>query len=318
MPDAPPAPPRIATGPGSPGFGAGLGLGLSAYALWGILPAYFVLLAPAGPFEVVGFRIVLALVFCAILLTVTRTWRTLWSLARQPRILGMMSLAGVLIYINWQVYVFAVLTGHVVEGALGYFMNPIVTVLLGVVFLRERLRPAQWAAIGIAAAAILVIAIGYGVVPWISLALAFSFGIYGFIKKRVGGTVDAISGLTLETAVLTPVAIVQLIVVASTVGLATGSSGALHTVLVLAAGAVTAIPLLLFAASARRLPLVYIGLSQFIAPVLQFVIGVVLLREDMPLERWIGFGLVWVALIVLTADMVRSARASRRASPEAL
>jgi chloramphenicol-sensitive protein RarD len=228
-----------------------------------------------------------------------------------------MAIAGALIYINWQTYIFAVLTGHVVEGALGYFINPIVTVVLGVVFLRERLRLAQWIAVGVSAAAIIVIAIGYGTFPWIALILAFSFGLYGFIKKRVGDQVDAVSGLTLETAILTPVAIVVLVVVATAGGgLVTGTQGTTHLVITLFAGAITAIPLLLFAAAARRLPLVYIGLTQYLAPVMQFLIGVVVLHEAMPAERWIGFALVWVALLVLTVDMLASGRTSRRVSPE--
>ncbi len=296
-------------------MGPGLGFAIGAYGLWGFLPIYFLLLVPVGPFEIVALRILLALAFCAILLTVTRSWRTLWNLMRQPRVLGIMGLAGVLIYINWQVYIFAILSGHVVEGALGYFINPIVTVALGVVFLRERLRPAQWVAVGISAIAILVIAIGYGAFPWIALTLAFSFGLYGFIKKRVGAQVDAVSGLTIETALLAPVAIVILIVVAATTGIVTGTQGVPHTLLALCAGAFTATPLLLFAAAARRLPLVYIGLTQYLAPVLQFIFGVAILHEDMPLERWIGFALVWVALVVLTVDMLASGRA-RRASLE--
>jgi chloramphenicol-sensitive protein RarD len=298
------------------GFGSGLAFAVSAYSLWGILPLYFVLLAPIGPFEVVAVRILLALAFCVILLTVTRTWKPFLHLVRQPRVLGIMAIAGVLIYINWQVYIFAILTGHVVEGALGYFINPIVTVVLGVVFLRERLRVAQWIAVGISVVAVLVIAIGYGTFPWIALALAFSFGLYGFIKKRVGGQVDAVSGLTIETGLLTPVAIVILVIVATTGGIVTGTQGTGHLILTLFAGAITATPLLLFAAAARRLPLVYIGLTQYLAPVLQFIIGVAFLHEEMPLERWIGFGLVWVALIVLTADMLATGRALRRASLE--
>jgi len=297
-------------------FGTGLGFAIAAYTLWGFLPLYFLLLAAVGPWEIVAFRILLALAFCTILLTVTRSWPAFLALARQPRVLGVMAIAGVLIYINWQTYILAILTGHVVEGALGYFINPIVTVLLGVFVLRERLRPAQWVAIGISAVAILVIAVGYGSFPWIALTLAFSFGFYGYIKKRVGGQVDAVSGLTLETAWLTPVAIVVLIVVASTTGIVTGTTGIPQVVVILFAGAITATPLLLFAAAARRLPLVYIGLTQYLAPAIQFIIGVVILREAMPLERWIGFALVWLALIVLTVDMLASGRASRRASPE--
>jgi chloramphenicol-sensitive protein RarD len=297
-------------------FGAGLLFAIGAYGLWGVLPIYFVLLVPLGPWEIVAFRILLALVFCAILLTVTRRWPAFIALARQRRVLGIMAIAGVLIYVNWQVYILAIVTGHVVEGALGYFINPIVTVLLGVFVLRERLRPAQWVAIAISAVAILVIAIGYGSFPGLALTLAFSFGIYGYIKKRVGAQVDAVSGLTLETAVLTPVAVVVLIVVASTTGIVTGTTGIPQLLLILCAGAVTATPLLLFAAAARRLPLVYIGLTQYLAPIIQFIIGVVVLHEAMPLERWIGFALVWVALIILTVDMLASGRAARRASPQ--
>ncbi|MBX3195563.1 MAG: EamA family transporter RarD [Schumannella sp.] len=309
MPAAPPPPPR--------GFGAGLGYAIAAYVLWGLLPLYFVLLAPTGPWEVVALRILLALGFCALLLTVTRAWRPFLALARKRRVLGAMTLAGALIYVNWQVYVVAVLGGHVVEGSLGYFINPIVTVLLGVVFLRERLRPAQWVAVAVSALAILVITIGYGSVPWIGLVLAFSFGIYGYIKKRVGDEVDAVSGLTLETAVLAPVAIVVLVVVATAGGgIVTGTAGTPHLLLSLCAGALTAIPLLLFAAGARRLPLVYIGLTQYFAPVIQFLIGVVVLHEAMPTERWIGFGLVWVALVVLTIDMLTNGRAQRRVVTE--
>jgi chloramphenicol-sensitive protein RarD len=297
-------------------FGAGLGFGVAAYGLWGVLPIYFVLLAPAGAFEIVALRILLGLLFCVLLLTLTRAWRPFLALARRRRVLGVMTIAGVLIYINWVTYVFATLGGHVVEAALGYFINPLVTVLLGVIILRERLRPAQWVAVGISVVAILVIAIGYGSFPWIALILAFSFGLYGYIKKRVGDDVDAVSGFTLETAILTPVAIAQLAVVAATAGLVTGTAGVPHLVLMLLAGAVTATPLLLFAAAARRLPLVYLGLTQYLAPVIQFLIGVLVLHEDMPPERWVGFGLVWVALIVLTADMLATGRAARRASVE--
>ena len=297
-------------------FGAGLAFAISAYVLWGFLPLYFLQLPPASPWEIVAFRILLALAFCVILLTVTRGWKPFIALARQPRVLGIMTLAGILIYINWQVYILAIVSGHVVEGALGYFINPIVTVLLGVVFLREKLRPAQWVALGLSAAAILVIAIGYGTFPWIALALAFSFGLYGFVKKRVGAQVDPVSGLTLETAVLTPVAVVILIVVAATSGIVTGNAGTAQLLFMLAAGAITATPLLLFAAAARRLTLVAIGLTQYLAPIMQFLVGVFLLHEDMPFERWIGFALVWIALIILTVDALASGRAQRRASLE--
>jgi chloramphenicol-sensitive protein RarD len=295
--------------------GAGLLFAVGAYGLWGFLPAFFLLLEPASPFEIVAFRIVMSLLFCAILLTVLRGWSAFWHLARQPRVLGIMAIAGALIYINWQVFVIAVTTGQVVEGSLGYFINPLVTVLLGVIVLREKLRVAQWVALGISTLAIVVIMIGYGSFPWIAVVLALSFGLYGYVKKRVGAQVDAVSGLTLETALLTPVAVVQLIVVGATVGLAFGNNGTGHAVAMVLAGAVTATPLLLFAAAARRLQLVALGLTQFLAPVLQFIFGVFILHEAMPPGRWIGFALVWVSLIVLTVDMVVTARGARRVSP---
>jgi chloramphenicol-sensitive protein RarD len=296
------------------GQGAGLAYGIAAYGLWGFLPGFFLLLEPASPWEIVAFRIVMSLGFCVVLLTVTRGWRGFLGLARQPRVLGMMALAGVLIYVNWQVFVLATLSGRVVEGSLGYFINPVITVALGVLLLRERLRPLQWVAVGISVVAILVISIGYGSFPWIALALAFSFGFYGFIKKRVGAQVDAVSGLTLETAWLMPVAIVQLAVTGATVGLTWASAGVVHGLLMVATGVITATPLLFFAAAARRLPLVALGLTQYLAPVLQFLTGVFLLHEPMPLGRWIGFCLVWLALVLLTVDMIRAARSGRRAS----
>jgi len=221
----------------------------------------------------------------------------------------------VFIYVNWQVYIFAVLTDRVLEGALGYFINPIVTVLLGVLILRERLRRMQWVAVGISFVAVLVLAIGYGQFPWISLTLAFSFGFYGLIKKRVGPRVDAVSGLSLETAWLVPVAVIQLALVGATTGLTIGTVSPLHTIAIIGSGVITAIPLLLFAGAARRLPLISLGLIQYLAPLLQFAFGAFVLGEAMPPERWVGFGLVWVALIVLTIDMIVSGRASRRALP---
>ena len=296
--------------------GIGLAFAASAYILWGFLPLYFSVLAPAGAIEVVAWRVVLSLVFCAALLTVTRGWPALLVVVRDRRTMLIMGAAGVFILINWLVYVFAALSGHVVEAALGYFTNPIVTVLLGVIVLRERLRPLQWTAIGISALAVLVLAVNYGKFPWIALALAFSFGLYGFIKKQVGGRVDAISGLTIETAWLAPAAAIALVVMALGGDLVMGTAGTTHTVLLLLAGGITAIPLLLFAAAARRLPLAYLGLTQYLAPVIQFLIGVFIFREDMPFARWLGFALVWIALVVLTIDMFRSNRAARRAALE--
>lgn len=295
---------------------SGLAYAIGAYGLWGFLPVYFIALEPSGPFEIVGWRVLLSLVFCALLITVTRAWRPFAAIVRDRRVVLIMGLAGVLIFVNWQTYVFATLTGQVVEASLGYFINPIVTVFLGVLVLHERLNVTQWVAVGISIVAVIVLAVGYGQLPWIALVLAFSFGFYGLIKKRVGPKVDAVSGLTLETAWLAPLAVVQLIFVAMTTGLTIGSVSAWHTVLLLLAGAVTAVPLLLFAAASRRLPLIYMGFIQYFAPFIQFLVGVVVLQEPMPLERWIGFGLVWLALAVLTFDLVRGVRTSRRAAAE--
>lgn len=287
---------------------AGLGYAISSYVLWGFLPIYFIALAPTGSFEIVAWRVLLSLVFCALLITLTRGWGAFLALLRDRRVLFTMGAAGALIYVNWQTYVFAATSGQVVEASLGYFINPIVTVFLGVLVLRERLNTTQWVAVGISIAAVVVLAVGHGQFPWIALLLAFSFGFYGLIKKRVGARVDAVSGLTLETLWLAPLAAVQLWWVAATTGLTMGTEGAWHTVLLLCAGAVTAVPLLLFAAASRRLPLIYMGFIQYFAPFIQFLVGVVVLGEPMPLERWIGFALVWAALAVLTVDMLRNAR----------
>ncbi|MFT4306487.1 MAG: EamA family transporter RarD [Microbacterium sp.] len=289
-------------------------LALAAYLLWGVLPLYFLVLEPTGPWELVAWRVLLSLVFCAALLTVTRGWPALIAILRAPRRLLWTAVAGVLIYVNWQVFVLATLTGHVIETSLGYFANPIVTVLLGVLVLHERLRVAQWIAIAVAAIAVGVIVVGYGAFPWIALALAFSFGLYGLVKKHIGPTVDAVSGLTLETMWLTPVAAAQLIVVATTAGLTMDAAGAGHATLLLLAGVVTAVPLLLFAAGARRAPLSLIGLLQFITPIMQFITGAWLLGEPMSPQRWAGFALVWIALAVLTADSLVSAGRARRAA----
>ena len=292
-----PAPTRVS--------GSGLAFATSAYVLWGFLPILFVSIIGATAPEIVAWRIVLSLIFCALLVTVTRGWPRLIAILRNRAAMFTLTAASVFILINWVVFIYATQTDHVVEASLGYFTNPIVTVLLGVFFLKERLRPVQWVAIGISAIAVLVLAIGYGTFPWISLALAFSFGFYGLVKRRVGPSVDAIGGMTVETAVLTPAAIIALVIIGQTSGLAMGNHGAGQTVLMLSLGVATATPLILFAAAARRLPLVYLGLVQYLAPILMLLVGVFLLHEQMPIERWIGFGIVWVALALLTFDMVR-------------
>ena len=308
VPPASAAPDRVS--------GPGLAFAIASYGLWGFLPVLFFALQPSGAIEIVAWRIVLSLVFCALLLTVTGGWARLVAIMRDRATVLALAAAAVLILVNWLVYVFASVSGHVVEASLGYFTNPIVTVLLGVIVLRERLRPLQWVAIAVSAVAVLVLAIGYGAFPWIALTLAFSFGGYGLVKKRVGPRADAVGGLTVETALLSPLALVALGVIAVTSGLTMGTVSPLHTVLLLSVGAATAIPLILFAAGARRLPLVYMGLAQYLAPILQLIVGVVILHEAMPLERWVGFGIVWLALGILTVDMFVHGRRNRGVATE--
>ncbi|MFZ6991618.1 EamA family transporter RarD [Curtobacterium sp. RRHDQ66] len=286
-----------------------------AYGLWGLMPLLFAAMAPAGAFEIVAWRIVFGLGFCVIAIAVTRSWLRTRSLLVQRRVMGVMAIAAVLIVVNWTVYVIATTTGHTVEAALGYFINPLVTIALGVVLLRERLRPAQWTAVGISVVAVVVIAVGYGQMPWISLALAFSFGLYGLVKKRVGGTVDALSGLTIETMWLTPLAVGALVVLGVTGiggGITFGGEGWVHALIMIGAGPATAVPLLLFASSARRLSLSTLGLTQYLTPVMQLVVGVTIQHEAMSTSRWIGFGIVWCALVILSVDSFTAARRARR------
>ena len=284
----------------------GVALGVAAYVLWGLFPPFFRLLEPAAPVEVLAHRVIWTLVFMAVVLAAVRGWGALRTLS--PRGWAMVTAAAVLIAVNWGLFIYAVGVGHVVEVALGYFIGPLVSVLLGVVVLHERLRRLQWVAVAIAAVAVLVIAVGDGRVPWLGLGLAVSFATYGLIKKTV--PLPATASLTAEGVVLAP--------------LARPTSWSCRwrarhgdrprrraRALLMAAGPITAVPLLLYGASARRIPLSVLGTLQYIAPTLQFLIGVVLYGEAMPAERWVGFGLVWLALAVFTVDLLRSSRPRR-------
>jgi chloramphenicol-sensitive protein RarD len=270
-------------------------------------------LAPAGSVEIVADRVLFSLVVCLVLIAVTRSWRALADVFRSGRTFWALALAAGLIAVNWLTYTFGVLSGQTIEAALGYFINPLVSVLLGVLVLKERLRPLQWAAVGTGAVAVVVLTVAYGRVPWIALILAFSFGFYGLVKNRVGAKVDAVTSLTMETIVLTPFAlgVVGWLGAAGTLTL-TGH-GAGHFWLLAASGIITAVPLLLFGAAARRLPMTTVGLLQYLAPLLQFTMAVTILGEHMAPERWIGFGIVWAALAVLTADMLLVSRRRRAA-----
>mgnify|MGYP002700228219 CR=1 FL=1 len=266
---------------------------------------------PAGPVEIVAARIVFSLVFCGVLLTVMKSWQATATAARDRRLVGTLALAAVLIAANWLTFSWAVLNGHAVEAALGYFINPLVSVLLGVIVLKEKLRPLQWVAMGVGFVAVLVLALAYGTVPWVALILAFSFGLYGLVKKGVGGRVDAISSLTIETAVLTPVAAGVLVWLVLTGSATILSNGPAHFWLLAFSGIATAIPLIFFGAAARRLPLSTVGMLQYLAPTLQFVVALTIFNETMPPERWAGFGLVWLALVILTIDMMGGPRRNR-------
>lgn len=292
---------------------SGLIAGFGAYLLWGAMPVYFLAMR-AGAVEIVGARVLSSLAFCGLLVLLLRRGPALRRVLRDRRTVLTLGLAGVLIYVNWQVYVAATTSDHVTDAALGYFINPIVTVLLGVFVLHERPRPAQWAAVGISSIAVIVLTVEARAVPWISLALAASFGLYGLVKKRVGATVDPLSGLVFETAWLTPVAMVQLVIVGVGGGLTWGTSGPLPRLLLTTAGIGTAVPLLLFAASASRLPLTVAGFLQYLTPILQLGLGVLLLHEPMPPARLIGFAIVWLALIVLVAESLVAGGRNRRSS----
>jgi chloramphenicol-sensitive protein RarD len=286
---------------------AGVLFGFGAYGLWGLLPLYFFALMPAGAVEIVANRVVWSLFFCVLLITVTRSWRALAGAFRDRSVFGTLAIAAALIAVNWLTYTYGVTTGQAVEAALGYFINPLVSVLIGVIVLKEKLRPLQWAAVGIGFIAVGVLTVSYGKLPWIALTLAFSFGLYGFVKKRVGPKVDAVTSLSVETIVLAPFAAVTMVVLGVTGTATLASQGPGHFWLLAASGVITAVPLLFFGASARRLPMTTIGLLQYVAPVLQFIVALVVFREAMTPDRWIGFGVVWLALLVLTVDMLLTA-----------
>ena len=288
--------------------------GLAAYGAWGLFPLYFPLLEPAGGVEIVAHRIVWSLLFIAVLLTVLRRWSHVRAAVRDRRTMLVLAVAAVLIAANWLTFVYGVNSGHVVETSLGYFVNPLVSVLLGVVVFHERLRRLQWVAVGIAALAVVVLTVDYGRPPWIALTLALTFGLYGLMKKLV--RVEAAPGLFLETLVVVVPALVVLGVLQGDGSGTFGGAGAGHALLLVSSGVATAIPLLLFAASTRRIPLSTIGLLQYLTPLMQLAIGVFVYDEPMPAARLAGFVVVWVALAVFTVDSLRAARTARRAAPE--
>lgn len=296
----------------------GLLLALGAYVIWGFMPLYIRSVDDAGPVEVLAHRVAWSVVVVALLLAVARKWSYLRGMLRTPRTIGWLTLAAVLLAINWGAFIYAVDAERVVEVALGYFINPLVSVLLGVFVLRERLRTWQWVALGIGAAAVAVLTVDYGHLPYVALTLAVTFGTYGLVKKRLG--VPAAEGMFVESAVLLLPALAYLIVLGGRGDGTFGASWGL-TLLLVASGLVTAVPLMFFAGAANRLPLNLVGILQYLTPSLQLAIGVLIFREPMPPARLAGFVLVWIALIVFTVDGLRNARreaaAVRRAKLEA-
>lgn len=283
-----------------------MALGVGAYALWGMFPAFWPLLDPAAPLEVLAHRILWTTVLMVVVLTVLRSWRSLRGLG--PRGWATVAAAAVFISVNWGLYIYGVSVDLVVEAALGYYMTPLVSVALGVLVLRERLGVAQWVALGLGAVAVLVISIGNGTVPWLSMVLAASFGLYGLIKATV--PLPAAASLTAEGIVLFPVAGAYLLAI-QTAGTATFVGlGPWHLLLMLSAGPATALPLLLYGMSARRIPLSVLGVLMYLNPTLQFLWGVLVVGQQMPPARWVGFCLIWVALAVFTVDLLRRTRRS--------
>lgn len=287
--------------------------GIIAYVVWGFFPLYFKILRPAGAVEILAHRIVWSALFVAGLLTALRSWPRIAALRHRPRTLVGITLAAVLIGVNWGVYIYAVNSSHVVEASLGYFITPLLSVAFGLVIFSERLRATQWSALALGALAVVVLTVDYGRLPWIALTLACSFACYGLVKKRLG--LPPADGLFVESAVLGVPALGYLgwLVWSGNSTFEHGSGW--HALLLAASGAITAVPLLLFAGAANRIPMTGLGILQYIAPVLQLLCGVVIYSEPMPAAQLAGFSLVWLALIMFTWDAVRHARRLPRAEP---
>lgn len=286
----------------------GVILAVGAYLIWGSFPLFIDAASFASPFEVVVWRVVFGFVLAALIVTITRSWKPIIALVKKPKSLIWVFLAAVFIYANWQTYVFGVATGNVLETSLGYFINPLFTVLLGVLVLREKLRPLQWVALGIGLVAVIVVTFDFGRLPWIAFVLAGSFGMYSLAKNKMGSKVRAIHSFTIESGFLLPFAIIQLFIVGSFVQIQFGVVGVMGTSALIAFGFMTAVPLILFGAAASKIRLSSIGFIQYLTPVIQFLLGLFYFGEQMGPVRWAGFILVWIGLVVLTFDAYRDNR----------
>ena len=299
-----------------------LALGVSCYVIWGFFPLYFSLLSPAGAVEVIVHRAVWGLFFCVVALAVTGSLGKIRALIADRGALWRLAVAGALVVVNWSVYVYAVLAGHTTDAAVGYFINPLVTVALGLIVLRERVTPIQKVALALGVLAVVILVVGQRSVPIVSLTLALTFGLYSLVKKDVAARVDPLAGMAIETAAVSPVLLgyyAYLAVTSSTSfhTIATDEAGVswpLHLALLVGAGALTMIPLIMFASAARGLTLGTMGFLQYLGPTLQLLVAVFIFHETVPTFRWIAMGVVWVALACLSADwLLSSVRAKRLA-----
>lgn len=285
---------------------AGFAYGVAAYLCWGLFPLYWTLLEPSGPTEILAQRVVWSLLFVGLLATALRLWPRIRAVIRNPRQRGYVAVGAVALSLNWGFFIYGVNNDRVIEVSLGYFINPLVTVFLGVLVLKERLRPWQWFAVAVSFCAVVILTIDYGRLPYAGLAVALSFGVYALVKKQVAlGTVE---GLAVETLFLLPFAVGFIVWLMITERATVGYHGGGHLVLIVMTGLVTAIPLLLFGAAAPRLSMTSIGLLQYLAPILQFLTGLFVFGETMTQVRWIGFGLVWFALAIFTVEALAHRR----------
>lgn len=292
----------------------GILYGIGAYALWGFFPIYWKFLHDVPALQVIGHRIGWSFILLTAYILLTRQWNDFRSASFKWKTIGIYSVAAVLLSFNWLIYVWGVNAGFIVETSLGYFINPLLSVSLGVLFLRERLRPVQWIPVGLAAIGVGYLTFVYGRLPWIALSLAFTFGFYGFVKKL--SPLGSLYGLTLETGIVFPVAFAYLVFVGVTGSGAFLRDGTFVDVMLIGAGLVTTIPLLMFASAAKQIPLTVVGLLQYIAPTLQFLIGVFVYKEAFDLSHFIGFAIVWVALVIFAAESYVANRASVEPIPE--
>lgn len=284
----------------------GLLYGLGAYVLWGLFPLYWPLLKPATSPEIVSHRAVWTMVFCFIILAITKSLKSTLATFKRPKVAAKLFTASILVSINWLIYIWATNNGHVVEASLGYYINPLIAIAFGIILLKERMRPLQWVSVSVATIGVLVLTIDYGRLPWVAFGVALSWGTYGLIKKQLN--LGAVEGLAIETLIAF-IPYCAYLVFLDSKGEGQFGQGVSITILLISAGAVTAIPLLMFNASTTRLPLTTIGLLQYITPTLTFIIGVWINHEVMSTARWVGFFIIWIALFALAYDLVRSGRA---------